>query len=181
MFDGLLMLQVHVNLFPFTQKTTSLLQVSRSRPQVSQNLIKALICSTFDTWPFDIKPWLVNIGSAFSNTRLPPELRRVLSCELPAVFLHFPLEEKLSWDPFHQLRRVLAKGRHLLQILLKALYRSLFFDAGTDWSDWHCLPAFLFFIWWNYSIGSLEWVYQEVLTFSSLNSSGTGLPFFFRF
>ena len=31
--------------------------------------------------------------SAFSNTRLPPELRQVLTCESPAVFLHFPLEE----------------------------------------------------------------------------------------
>ena len=60
--------------------------------------------------------------SAFSKTRLPPELRRILSCELPAVFLHTPLEEKGPWDPFYQLRRVLAKGRHLLQILLKALY-----------------------------------------------------------
>ena len=59
--------------------------------------------------------------SAFSKTRLPPELRRVLSCESPAVFLHFPLEEKGPRGPFYQLRRVLAKGRHLLQILLKAM------------------------------------------------------------
>ena len=59
--------------------------------------------------------------SAFSKTRLPPELRQVLSCESPAVFLHFPLEEKGPWGPFYQLWRVLAKGRHLLQILLKAL------------------------------------------------------------
>ena len=36
----------------------------------------------------------------------------------PAVFLHFPLEEKGPWGPFYQLRRVLPKGR---QILLKAL------------------------------------------------------------
>ena len=34
------------------------------------------------------------ISSAFSKTRLPPELWRVLSFESPAVFLHFPLEEK---------------------------------------------------------------------------------------
>ena len=61
--------------------------------------------------------------SAFSNTQLPPELRRVLSCKSPAVFLHFPLEEKGLWGPFYQLWRVLAKGRHLLQILLKALIK----------------------------------------------------------
>ena len=59
--------------------------------------------------------------SAFNKTRLPPELRRVLSCKSPAVFLHFLLEKKGPWGPFYQLRRVLAKGRHLLQILLKAL------------------------------------------------------------
>ena len=59
--------------------------------------------------------------SAFSKTRLPPELQPVLSCESLAVFLHFPLEEKGPWGPFYQLRWVLAKGRHLLQILLKAL------------------------------------------------------------
>ena len=34
--------------------------------------------------------------SAFSKTWLPPELRRVLSCKSPAVFLHFPLEEKVG-------------------------------------------------------------------------------------
>ena len=62
------------------------------------------------------------MGSAFSKTRLLPELWWVPSCKLPAVFLHFPLEEKGPWGPFHQLRRVLAKGRHLLQILLKALH-----------------------------------------------------------
>ena len=59
--------------------------------------------------------------SAFNKTRLPPELRRVLSCKSPAIFLHFLLEEKGPWGPFYQLRRVLAKERHLLQILLKAL------------------------------------------------------------
>ena len=36
-------------------------------------------------------------------------------------FLQFPLEEKGPWGLFYQLRRVLAKGRQLLQILLKAL------------------------------------------------------------
>ena len=51
--------------------------------------------------------------SAFSKTRLPPEPWRVLSCKWPAVFLHTPLEEKGPWDPFYQLRRVLAKERHL--------------------------------------------------------------------
>ena len=63
--------------------------------------------------------------SAFSNTRLLPELRRVLSCKSPAVFLHSPLEEKEPWGPFYQLRQVLAKGRHLLQILLKAVMKTL--------------------------------------------------------
>ena len=56
----------------------------------------------------------------FSKTRLLPELRRILSCESPAVFLHTPLEEKGSWGLFYQLRQMLKKGRHLLQILLKA-------------------------------------------------------------
>ena len=64
------------------------------------------------------------VSSAFSKTRLPPGLRRVLSCKLLAVFLHFPLEEKGPRGPFYQPRRVLAKGRHLLQILLKALVSS---------------------------------------------------------
>ena len=59
--------------------------------------------------------------SAFSKTWFPPELRRVLSCESPAVFLHFPLEEKGPWGLFYQLQQVLAKGGQLLQILLKAL------------------------------------------------------------
>ena len=59
--------------------------------------------------------------SAFSKTWLLPELQHVLSCKSPAVFLHTPLEEKGPWVPFYHLRQVLAKGRHLLQILLKAL------------------------------------------------------------
>ena len=67
--------------------------------------------------------------SAFNKTRLPPELRRVLSCKSPAVLLHFLLEEKGPWGPFYQLRRVLAKGRHLLQILLKALGNVYFLGA----------------------------------------------------
>ena len=33
-------------------------------------------------------------SSTFSKTWLPPELQQVPSCESPAVFLHFPLEEK---------------------------------------------------------------------------------------
>ena len=60
--------------------------------------------------------------STFSKNRLLPELRQVLSWESPAVCLHFPLEEKGPSGLFHQLWQVLAKGRHLLQILLKALY-----------------------------------------------------------
>ena len=59
--------------------------------------------------------------SAFSKTRLPPELRQVISCESPAVFLHTPLEEKEPWGPSYQLQWVLAKGRHPLQILLNTL------------------------------------------------------------
>ena len=43
------------------------------------------------------------------------------SPDLPAVFLHTPLEEKGPWSPFYQLWWVLAKGSHLLEILLKAL------------------------------------------------------------
>ena len=42
-------------------------------------------------------------SSVFSKTWLPPELQQVLSCESPAVFLHFPLEEKGSQGPFYQL------------------------------------------------------------------------------
>ena len=72
------------------------------------------------------------ITSAFSKTRLPPELQRVLSCESPAAFLHFPLEEK---GPFYQLRQVLAKGRHLYQILLKALYNFLTWIQNPETVD----------------------------------------------
>ena len=74
-----------------------------------------------------VNPQLLSIGkihdqyNALSETRLLPELRWVLSCESPAIFLHFPPEEKRPWGPFYQLQRVLAKGRRLLQILLKAL------------------------------------------------------------
>ena len=64
--------------------------------------------------------------SAFSKTQLLLELQRVLSWELLAVFLHTLLEEKESWDPFYQLRQVLAKGRHQLQILLNASCTSPF-------------------------------------------------------
>ena len=38
--------------------------------------------------------------SAFSKTWLPLELWQVLSCESPAVFLYFPLEEKGPWALF---------------------------------------------------------------------------------
>ena len=70
----------------------------------------------------DNKVMFLCTESAFRKTWLPPELQRVLSCESPAVFLHFPLEEKGPWGTFYQLWRVIAKGRCLLQILLKALY-----------------------------------------------------------
>ena len=46
--------------------------------------------------------WLLT-DSAFSKTQLVPELWRVLSYELPAVFLHTPLEEKGPWGPLYQL------------------------------------------------------------------------------
>ena len=71
-------------------------------------------------------------ASASSKTRLLPEPQQVLSCESPAVFLHFPLEEKGPWGFFYHLRWVLAKGRHLLQILLKALSRGV----CIEWALW---------------------------------------------
>ena len=47
---------------------------------------------------------LLNMTSrVFSKTWLPPVLQQVLSCKSPAVFLHFPLEEKGSQGPFYQL------------------------------------------------------------------------------
>ena len=64
---------------------------------------------------------ILRTGSAFSKTRLSLELRKVLSCESLAVFLHFPLEEKGPWGPFYKLQQVLPKGTHLLKISLKAL------------------------------------------------------------
>ena len=82
--------------------------------------------------------------SAFNKTRLPPELRRVLSCKSPAVFMHFLLEEKGPWGPFYQLRQVLAKRRHLLQILLKALKMTAVFshleggEHGLVVGRWAC-------------------------------------------
>ena len=75
------------------------------------------------------------MSSAFSKTRLPPELQQVLSCESPAVFLHFPLGEKGPQGPFYQLPRVLAKGRHLLQILLKALHVIVIDLNGLQFSE----------------------------------------------
>ena len=90
-------------------------------------------CSLHSTLPSS--PWMGHSvvycrvtlsGSAFSKTWLLPEgtLWRILSCESPPVFLHFPLEEKGPWRPFYELWWVLAKGRHLLQILLKAMQQS---------------------------------------------------------
>ena len=68
------------------------------------------------------------VPSAFSKTRLLLELRRILSCESPAVFLHTPLEEKGPWGPLHRLRRVLAKGRHVSTLnLTESTGPSLFF------------------------------------------------------
>ena len=69
----------------------------------------------------EVLPLLQWILITFSKTWLPAELQRVLPCESPAVFLHFPRKEKGLWGTFYQLQQVIAKGRHLLQILLKAL------------------------------------------------------------
>ena len=88
--------------------------------------IMIIFCSPTVTFSSELRFqfWLnsQDLYSAFRETWLLLELRRVLSCELRAVFLHFPLEEKGPWGPFHQLRQVLAKGRNLLQILLRALH-----------------------------------------------------------
>ena len=86
---------------------------------------------------FGSRAWIHDLlCSAFSKTRLLPELRRVLSCKSPAEFLHFPLEEKRPWGPFYPLWQVLAKGRHLLQILLKALLMGL--NMISQVSYMHC-------------------------------------------
>ena len=70
--------------------------------------------------------------SAFSKTRLPLELWRVLSYESPAVqcIPAYPTSGKGALGPLYQLRPVLAKGRHFLQILLKAL--TCIVSRGTD-------------------------------------------------
>ena len=62
------------------------------------------------------------IPSAFSKVPAPAgapvgTLLQIASC-IPA----FSTREKGVLGPFYQLRWVLAKGRHLLQILLKALH-----------------------------------------------------------
>ena len=59
-----------------------------------------------------LKYHLVQIRTVLS-VRPGSRWRQVVSCELLGVFLHFPLEEKISWGPFYQLGQVLAKGRHL--------------------------------------------------------------------
>ena len=87
--------------------------------------------------------WLtlgVLTDSAFSKTQLVPELWRVLSYELPAVFLHTPLEEKGPWGPLYQLWRVLGKGRHLVQMLLKALLTT--HCQHSRWM-WHLAGIFI--------------------------------------
>ena len=72
------------------------------------------------------------VHSAFSKTRLLPELRRVLSCESPAVFLHTPPKEKGPWDPFYQLRQVLAKGRHRSTSNLTESSACIFLESLCD-------------------------------------------------
>ena len=58
----------------------------------------------------------------------------------PAVFLHTPLEEKGPWGPFYQLWRVLGKGRHLVQMLLKALLTT--HCQHSRWM-WHLAGIFI--------------------------------------
>ena len=61
--------------------------------------------------------------SAFSTIRLLPELRQVL-LQIAGCIPAFSTKGKGALGPcgpFYQLQYVLAKGRHLLQILLKAL------------------------------------------------------------
>ena len=70
---------------------------------------------------------MYSCASAFSKTCFAPELRWILSCKSLAVFLHFPQDEKEPWGSFYQLQQVLAKGRNLLQILLKSLATIFFF------------------------------------------------------
>ena len=119
---------------------------------------------------FDSKIWLL------------PELWRVLSCKLPAVFLHFPLKEKGPWGPFYQLQRVWAKWRHLLKILLKALmistneYESLSFVLFF-WAirDFRC-DCRLSFLWNKFTI-----LYQGPKIWNSLPISITSPSSFFTF
>ena len=70
--------------------------------------------------------------SAFSKTRLPLELWQVLSYESPAVqcIPAYPTSGKGALGPLYQLWPVLAKGRHFLQILLKAV--TCIVSRGTD-------------------------------------------------
>ena len=57
----------------------------------------------------------VRPGSRWSSSGYSLANRRLYSSA-------FSTREKgANWDPFYQLRQVLAKGSHLLQILLKAL------------------------------------------------------------
>ena len=57
-----------------------------------------------------------------------------------AGFLQFPLEEKGPWGLFHQLRWALAKGRHLLQILLKALW-CMYIPSKAVHNDTNCIQS----------------------------------------
>ena len=84
--------------------------------------------------------------SAFSKTQLPLELWRVLCCKLPAVFLHTLLEEKGPQGPFYQLWQVLAKGRHLLQILLKSLLLPFWKELMTSTSHGEQLKIVVFYL-----------------------------------
>ena len=75
------------------------------------------------------------------------------SCESPAVFLHTPLEEKVPWGPSYQLRRVLAKGRHLLKILLKPLLTT----APSPLCDILCATPALLLDFWTWRLHDPGW------------------------
>ena len=72
---------------------------------------------------YDFKPMTKRLQwhiQCFQQDLAPTRAVAGTFLRITAVFLHVPLREKGPWGPFHQLRQVLAKGRHLpvLQILL---------------------------------------------------------------
>ena len=65
--------------------------------EVQDGPCNRLVCFGFESYLGDLCVVFfsktLNSHSAFSKTRLLLELRQVLSCESPALFLHFPLKE----------------------------------------------------------------------------------------